>query len=47
MRRATLTFASIAFLAAFCFVALPEGSADDLKKEIKIVTINKDVAPIF
>jgi hypothetical protein len=47
MRRATLTFASIAFLAAFCFVAMPSGIADDIKKEMKIVTFTKDVAPIF
>jgi hypothetical protein len=47
MRRVTLAFASISFLAVFCFVALPAGSADDIKKEIKIVTFNKDVAPIL
>jgi hypothetical protein len=47
MRRVTLAFASISFLAVFCFVALPAGSADDIKKEMKIVTFNKDVAPIL
>jgi len=41
-----VSLASVAFLTAGQF-ALPSSSADSLKKEKKVVTFNKDVAPIF
>jgi mono/diheme cytochrome c family protein len=47
MRKVMITFAVAAFLATFCWLALPSISADGLKKESNAITFNKDVAPIF
>ena len=35
------------FFAALCFVALPVTRASDANKNAKVVTFNKDVAPIL
>ena len=47
MKKTLTTIFTAAFFAALCSAAIWSASASDAKKEMKAVTFNKDVAPIF
>jgi hypothetical protein len=47
MKKTLTTLLATAFLAAFCIFVFWSAAASDTKKEMKVVTFNKDVAPIF